>query len=75
MARRQRLGGENVQARSGDSTFGERIDQRGFVDNRAARGVDEDGGGLHEGQLARADEALSGGREAQVDADDITGAV
>jgi len=46
MARRQRLGRENVQARPGDRPAASASMSAGSVDNSAARCVDEDGVGF-----------------------------
>ncbi len=46
---------EYVEAGAGDLSALQRVDERGLVDNRPARGVDEVGGLLHQLELAGAD--------------------
>ena len=46
---------EHVEAGAGDPARPQRAHERGLVDDRTARGVDEEGGLLHQLELARAD--------------------
>src|SRR5580704_6525937 len=43
---------EHVQRRAGDPTFRQRLHQGGLIDHRAARGIDEKRGALHEPELS-----------------------
>jgi hypothetical protein len=52
----QRLGDEGVEAGAGDAAVLERGSQGVLVDERAARGVDQERGRLHRGEEARPDE-------------------
>src|SRR5881628_2505295 len=56
MVERQRLLVVDVEAGAGDRALTERGHQRGLVDDRTARGVDQVGGRLHQAELARAEE-------------------
>jgi len=55
MIRRRRLGIEHIDARTCDGACGQRRMQRPFIDNPAARGVDEIGGLFHALQPRRAE--------------------
>ena len=67
----RRLALENVEAGAGDAVGFQRLDQRGFVDHRPARGVDQDGRLLHLVELRRADEVVRLVRERHVDRDEV----
>src|SRR5439155_24459798 len=71
MVERQRLLVIDVQARAGDRALPDRGDQRGFVDDRAARGVDQVGGRLHQRELAGAEEPARAVAQHEMDADDV----
>ena len=45
-----RLDGEHVETRGGEPPGAQRVDQRGLVDDRSARGVDQHGVALHQCQ-------------------------
>ncbi len=62
---------EDVEACAPDSFFAEGIDQRGFLYDGTAGGVDEDGVGFHQAEFAGADHAAGLGGEGGVDADDV----
>ncbi len=53
----QGLGVEDVEHRAADAAPAQRVQQRGLVHDRPARQVEQPGGGLHRGQLGRAQEA------------------
>ena len=61
----------DVQAGAEDPALAQRLVQRLAVDDRATGGVDQDGGRLHQRQLAAADEAACLGCIAQVERDDV----
>ena len=67
----RRLPGENVDARSGDAPFLQRADQRGFVHDRPAGGIDEIRARLHQRQQARVDQAAGLRVEQRVDRNEI----
>ena len=54
--RRQRLGRETVERRARDHAAAKRVGERDLVHDRAARGVDQDRGVLHQRQLLRIDQ-------------------
>ena len=54
---RQGLDVVDVEACSGDGAGAQRVNQRVVLDQRAARCVDEDRGGLHRRQISGADDA------------------
>ena len=70
-SRRQRFRVEYVQTGSGDLTVLERVYERGMMDNRAARRVDEHGGWLHTRQFRRADQMARFGSQGSVERDKI----
>ena len=49
----------------------EGVDQRSFIDDRTTSGIDDEGGGAHPGQFARADQMVGGRRERHMDRHDI----
>lgn len=49
---------EDVEADAGEFVGGEGGDEGGFVDDGAAGGVDEGGGGFHEGELGGREEVV-----------------
>ena len=52
----QRFGVVNIDAGPSNATFFENFDQRRFINNRSARGVDEVGRRFHQFQFERTDE-------------------
>ena len=56
MIRRWRLLGDHIERRAGDPLSAQRVDERGFIDERAARSVDQKGRRLHQRQSVRIDE-------------------
>ena len=58
---------EHVEAGAGDLAPGKRPGERGFIDDRAARRIDELGRLLHQLQFARADPVARFRRERRVD--------
>src|SRR6516165_2567488 len=60
---RQRLYFEDVETRAGDSFLTQRRKQCGFFDDRAARGVDQKCGRLHQPEFARADQSACAFRQ------------
>ena len=74
MIRRQRLVLENVECGAGDAPRGQRLEQRGLVDDRAARSVDEVASRARSARgLACAEQPLGDPDQlqAQVDRDDV----
>lgn len=71
MMRRQGLLGEDIERGARDPAFVQGAEQRGFVEERAARGVDEPGGGFHTAQLGLADQPVVLGRERGVQGEEI----
>ena len=61
----------HVEAGAHDAAAVQRVEQRRLVDDAAARAVDEVGGGLHEGQLARADQVARVVLQRHVHGDEI----
>ena len=57
MVEGQRLDIEHVEAGPGDGAALQGLDEGGLIDDGAARGVDQIGGGFHQAQFARADQA------------------
>ena len=62
---------EHVEPGAGDLLCSERPHQRRFVDDRAARGIDDEGGLLHQSELARADLVAGLRVERRVQRDEI----
>src|SRR5207247_8682744 len=54
----QRLGIGDVERGAGDRAIAERVDERHRVDDRATRGVHEDGARAHPAQALRVEQAL-----------------
>jgi len=54
-----------------DGSRAEGVDQRSFIDDRTTSGIDDEGGGAHPGQFARADQMVGGWREGHMDRHDI----
>ena len=73
MVDRQRLDREHVDAGARDLLLRQRFQQRAFVDDRPARGVDEVGGRLHAREIGRADQAARALAEHHMDGDDVGG--
>ena len=71
----QGFGGEDVEAGAGDAAVGERVPERCLMDDGAAGGVDQDGGGLHQGELRGADEVRGLRGETEMQAHDVAGAI
>src|SRR6185369_12959462 len=71
MIERQRLLVVHVEPRAGELALAKRGDERGFVDDWAARRVDQIGRRLHQGELASADELARAVAEHQVNAHDV----
>jgi len=65
--RRRRLVLEDVEVRAADAAVVERGDEGGFVDDAAARRVDQDGAALERVEEAPVDEARRFGRERHVE--------
>ena len=70
---RQRLLGEHVERGAGEPARTQRCDERLLVDERAARGVDEQRAGPQQREPGRVDEAARRIRDRQVEADDVGG--
>ncbi len=70
MIPRQRLAVVDVERRR-DAAALERCDQRRLVDQRSARGVDQQRARLHAGELRRADDAARALRQHEMQADDV----
>ena len=66
-----RLFGEDVERRAGDALLLKRGDQRRFVDQRAAGGVDQQRIGPHQGELLGAEQRRRAGRRRGVQADHL----
>ena len=62
---------EHVEAGAGDAAFGERADERGLVDQCAARGIDEKGARLHQRELARPDQMPGFLAQRRMDRDEV----
>lgn len=60
------LDGEDVEPGAGNAVFAEGGGEGWFVDEGTAAGVDEEGGGLHEGEGVGIDEVLGLGIEGGV---------
>ena len=68
---RRRLGVRDVERRAGDAPLVQGGDERRLVDDRAARRVHEDRGGLHDRQRRGVDEVVRGVGEREVQRDDV----
>ena len=68
-----RLFFEDIESGGPDGAVGEGCVQGGFVDDGAAAGVDEDGGGFHQRQLRGADHVPGAGQQWHVEAYDVRG--
>ena len=68
---RQRLLCEDVERGARQVARAQRLDERGLVDERAARGVDEQRTGTQQRQALAVDQAARRGRDRQVQADDV----
>ena len=68
---RQRLLGEDVERRAREPPGAQRLDERRLVDERAARGVDEQRAGPQQRQPRAVDQAARGVGDGQVEADDV----
>ena len=64
---------EDVEAGGGDHAVAQRLGQRRFVDHRAAGGVDEGRGRLHQAELTGADQVAGLRRQRRVQADHVGG--
>ncbi len=71
MVRTRRLGREHIEAGSSYPTVPQCREQRGFVDDASARGIDEDGIALHCGELCDADEIARLRCKRQMQADHV----
>ena len=71
MARGQRLDREDVEAGVSELPRTQRLDHRRLVDQRAARGVDEQGAAPHRGDPRRRQEAARLVGEQQVERDRV----
>src|SRR5665213_3598355 len=71
MIERQRLDVKHVEAGAGDLLLVERVEQRLLVDDRAARGVDQIGGLLHQPEFFRGDEPARAVAELKMDRHDV----
>jgi hypothetical protein len=69
--RGQRLAVVDVERGAGDAAAAQGLDQRGLVDEGAARRVDEEGPQLHAPELGRADEPARRFAEHEVNRDDV----
>ena len=54
---RQRLRVDDVEPRAGEASVPQRVDERGLVDDRPTRDVDEERGRLHQREPPRVEEA------------------
>jgi hypothetical protein len=73
MVDRQRLDGEHVDRRAGYSALLQGVQQRGFVDDRPACGIDEVAGRLHARQIRVSDQPARALAQHQMNGDDIGG--
>ena len=71
MILRDRLLPKDVERGAGDAAVLQCVDQRGLVDQRSTRGVDEIGAWLHQRQFMRADDAAGAFAQHQMQADDV----
>src|SRR5437867_3295968 len=71
IARFERFVVEDVEAGARDLALPERVEQRVALDQRAAAGVDEDRGRLHQRELATPEKAARLGRQTQVECDEV----
>ena len=62
---------ENVQAGAGDLPLLQKPDQGFFIHHFAARGVDQEGRGFHEGEVGSPDQMLGFGAEGDVQAEEV----
>ena len=62
---------EHVEPGARDPTLGQRLDERALVDEAAARGVDQEGGRLHQRQTLAVDELVGLGAVRRMDRDEI----
>src|SRR4029079_12824953 len=67
----RRLDGEHVEAGAGDGAVLQRLGQSRFIDETAARGVDENGGRLHFLSLRGADHVLGLRRERHMQSNNV----
>ena len=68
---RQRFDAVDVEAGTRDRLRSQRAHERGFVDDRAARDVDQQRARLHAGEFAFSDQVTRFGREHGVDRNDV----
>ena len=61
----------DVKSCTGDDSCLEGVNQRPFINDWTTSGIDEEGGGTHQGQFARADQMVGGWREGHMDRHDI----
>jgi D-serine deaminase-like pyridoxal phosphate-dependent protein len=71
VVRRKRLDVEHVEPGAGNRVAAESLDERGFVDQRPARGVDQVGGRPHQGEFVRAHDAARSVAELEVHRNDV----
>ena len=71
VVRRHRLGVRDVERCRGDDPVAQRGGQRDLVDDRTARGVDEDGRRLHPGKRGRPDEVPGLRRQVDVEGHEV----
>ena len=68
---RQRLDVVDVERGAADGLALHRVDERGFIDDRSARRIHENGIRLHQRELLRADEAACAVRQHEMNGDDV----
>ena len=72
VVRGQRLSLEHIECRTGDRAGLECVDKRGFVEDRAARRVDDHRCRSQQGELSRADQTSRLRCQGHVDRDDVS---
>ncbi|CAH0223726.1 hypothetical protein SRABI106_02021 [Rahnella aquatilis] len=70
---RQRLDIKHIQSGTGNHTLLQRTEQGGLIDNRGARGINQQGGGLHLRQFLRTQQAARAFAEHQMNGHHIAG--
>ena len=63
---------KDIQTRSGNGSFTERLDQGGIIHHAAARGIDQDGCGFHAFQFLFSDEMVRSGRIGDVEGHNVS---
>ena len=63
---------EDVEAGAGESAVQQGADERGFIHDRPARGIDQECCWFHKAELVGTDQMMGAGRERHMEADKIS---